>query len=155
MIRPHSDPDGATPSAAGLATLGLARLAGITGRADLREVVLAVLKTHGPRAAHNPLQFPTLVRAAALIETGMGMGLILGQRGDGRARTLAERARALLGPEDAVVLVDPAAIPKWLGPGWLEGRSQTDDRPTAYLCRGTACSLPAREPDELALPPAA
>ncbi len=155
VIRPHSDPDGATPSAAGLATLGLARLAGITGRADLREVVLAVLKTHGPRAAHNPLQFPTLVRAAALIETGMGMGLILGPRGDGRARTLAERARALLGPEDAVVLVDPAAIPKWLDPGWLEGRSQTDDRPTAYLCRGTACSLPAREPDELALPPAA
>ncbi len=35
VTRPKSDQDGATPSALGLSTLALARLAGITGRADL------------------------------------------------------------------------------------------------------------------------
>jgi uncharacterized protein YyaL (SSP411 family) len=151
VMRPHSDPDGATPGAAGLATLGLARLAGITGRRDIREVVDAILETHGPLAAHYPLHLPTLVRTAALIEAGAGLGLILGEREDPRAGALAARARELLGPEDAVVMASPNTPPKWLAPEWLEGRTLVENQPTAYLCRGTACSLPARRPEELRL----
>jgi hypothetical protein len=53
------------------------------------------------------------------------------------------------------VVWDPRqARPDWLAASWLEGRALRDGLPTAYLCRGTACSLPAVEPDELALPPA-
>ncbi len=151
VMRPRSDPDGATPAAAGLATLGLFRLAGITERADFQEVVAAVLETHGPLLARVPLHAPTLARAAALVESGAGMGLILGARGDPRTLALARRARELLGPEDAVV-VAPGTAPPWLAPTWLEGRAAVDGQPTAYLCRGTACSLPARAPDELSLP---
>ncbi len=152
VTRPKSDPDGATPSALGLSTLALARLAGITGRADLREVVDAILRTHSALAASHPLHLPTLLRAAALIDFGMGLGLILGEQEDPRTRTLAARARDLLGPEDAVVLLPPGHTPSWLAPEWLEGRDMQDGHPTAYLCRGTVCSLPAQTPDDLSLP---
>ena len=150
--RPKSDPDGATPSALGLATLGLARVAGITGRADLREVVQAILKTHSALASRHPLHLPTLVRAAALVDFGMGLGLILGDAEDPRTQALASRARDLLGPEDAVVLVTPGHHPTWLAPEWVEGREVIDGSPTAYLCRGTVCSLPAQTAPDLCLP---
>ncbi len=150
--RPKSDPDGATPSALGLATLALARLAGITGRADLRKVVDTILRTHSALATRHPLHLPTLLRAAALVDFGIGLGLILGEREDPRTRALATRARDLLGPEDAVVLVTPDHPPSWLAAGWLEGRTMIEAHPTAYLCRGTACSRPAQTPQALHLP---
>jgi uncharacterized protein YyaL (SSP411 family) len=152
ILRPGSDSDGATPAAAGLATLGLVRVAELCARADLREVVEAVIETQGPLVELAPIQFPTLVRAAALLEFGMGVALVLGPPQDPRSQALAARARQLLGPDEAVVLIDPAAVPAWLGPVWMEGREPTGDAPTAYLCRGKTCSLPAHTPEELALP---
>ncbi len=106
----------------------------------------AILRTHSALAASHPLHLPTLLRAAALIDFGMGLGLILGEQEDPRTRTLAARARDLLGPEDAVVLLPPGHTPSWLAPEWLEGRDMQDGHPTAYLCRGTVCSLPPKPP---------
>ena len=152
VTRPKSDPDGATPSALGLATLALARLAGVTGRADLREVVDRILGTHSALAARYPVHLPTLLRAAALVDFGMGLGLILGEHEDPGTHALAARARELLGPEDAVVLVSPDHPPSWLAAEWIQGREMLEGAPTAYLCRGPACSLPAQTPTDLALP---
>jgi len=154
VFRPSSDSDGATPSAAGLAVLGLLRLAELTGRADLAEIVDAVSEREGPVASRAPIYLPTLVRAAALRETQIGVAIILGPQGDPRSEALANRARALLGPEDAVVMVTPGAPPRWLASDWLAQRELRDGAPTAYLCRGRSCSLPATEPGALSLPPA-
>jgi hypothetical protein len=49
-------------------------------------------------------------------------------------------------------MVPPDSKPSWLGAGWLEGRVAKRGEPTAYLCRGRVCSLPALRPDELKLP---
>ena len=152
ILRPGSDGDGATPAAAGLAVLALLRLVELTGRGDLREVVEAVLEREGPVASRAPLYLPTLTRAAALHESGLGLALVLGDPGDARTQALAARARALLGPEDAVVIVPPGAPPVWLSAELLEGRSQRAGAPTAYLCRGQTCSLPATRPDEIRAP---
>ena len=152
IFRPSSDSDGATPAAAALATLGLVRIAELCGRDDLAELAGAVLRSQGPRAERVPLQLPTLVRAAALRDIGMGVGLVLGDPADPRTQGLAARARKLLGPEDAVVVARPDAAPAWLAPCWLEGREPRDAAPTAYLCRGRTCSLPAKTPEELHLP---
>jgi len=155
IYRPASDPDGATPSAAGLAVLALVRCAALSGRADLRSVAEGVLDTHAALIARVPIAQPSLLRAAALLEHGLGAGIVLGAADDPRTRALAARCRRLLGPEDAVVVWDPRqGRPDWLAASWFEGRALRDGLPTAYLCRGTACSLPAVEPDELALPPA-
>ncbi len=152
ILRPSSDSDGATPAAAGLATLGLARLSELCGRDDLREVALSVIEKQAALANRVPLHVPTLVRAAALLEFGMGVALVLGAPEDPRSQALAARARSLLGAEEAVVITRPDAPPAWLAPAWLEGRATREDAPTAYLCRGQTCSLPARSPEELALP---
>ena len=156
IYRPASDHDGATPSAAGLAVLALVRCAALSGRADLLAAAEGVLDAQAAYVARVPIAHPTLLRAAALLELGMGVGVVLGPPDDPRTRALAARCRRLLGPEDAVVVWDPATpVPKWLSPSWLEGRTLRDGAPTAYLCRGTVCSLPAVKPDELTLPPGA
>ena len=61
-----------------------------------------------------------------------------------------ERARLALAPDDAVVVVAPGAAPGALDPSWLAGREPAGDRPTAWVCRGTACSLPVTDPAALA-----
>ena len=152
ILRPASDSDGATPAAAGLAALGLARLSELCGRSDLREIAQSVIEKQAALANRVPVQVPTLVRAAALLDLGMGVALVLGAPEDPRSQALAARARALLGADDAVVVTPPAAAPSWLAPAWLEGRDALAGAPTAYLSRGQVCSLPAQSPEELALP---
>jgi uncharacterized protein YyaL (SSP411 family) len=155
VLRPSTDSDGATPGAAGLAVLGLVRVAALSGRRDLRGVAHAVFETHAALAERVPLHLPTLVRASALDDFGIGVGLVIGEPDDPRSRALLERARALLGPDDFALALRAGERPAWLDPTWIEGRSASGGIPTAFLCRGTVCSLPAHEPEALALPPVA
>ncbi len=149
-LRPATDSDGATPAALGLAVLGLVRLASLTGRADLDEVAQSVLATHAALATRAPLHLPTLVRAAALADAGPGVALVLGEDSDPRSRALAARARAVLGPEDAVVVA--STPPDWLAAEGLRERAPAGDEPTAYVCRGRVCSLPTSDPERLEAP---
>jgi uncharacterized protein YyaL (SSP411 family) len=148
--RPRSDHDGATPGSTGWALLGLVRVATLGGRADLARIVESVLRTHAfalERAAESE---PTLARVALLAESGLSVAVIAGDPDAARTRALADRARGVLGPEDAVVVVRPGApAPAGLDPGWLAGREPRGERPTAWVCRGTRCSLPVTDPDGL------
>ncbi len=155
VFRPPSDMDGATPSSAGLAMLGLVRVAELCGRDDLAAAAERALATQALYAERAPAAVPTALRAAALHERGLGVALILGEPDDPRSRALAAGARLLLGPEDLVIVTAPGRYPGWLAAGWSEGRTQVRDSPTAYLCRGRVCSLPATQPDALELPPGA
>jgi len=148
--RPRSDQDGATPHSTGLALLGLVRAAALSGRERLAALVRAVLRSHAFAVERLPAAFPTLLRAALLAERGLAVAVVVGDPRDAAAADLAARARRLLAPEDAVVCVaDPARAPAELDPGWLAGRHAVGGRPTAYLCRGTTCSLPVNDPDDL------
>jgi uncharacterized protein YyaL (SSP411 family) len=155
--RPRSDHDGATPGSTGWALLGLLRVATLCGRADLARIVESVLRTHAfalDRAAESE---PTLARVAMLAGSGLSVAIIAGDPGAGATRALADRARRMLGPEDAVVVVQPGApAPAGLDPAWLAGREPQSGLPTAWVCRGTSCSLPVTEPEGLAplAPPA-
>jgi uncharacterized protein YyaL (SSP411 family) len=155
--RPRADSDGATPGSTGWALLGLLRVATLSGRADLARIVESVLRTHAfalDRAAESE---PTLARAALLAESGLSVAVIAGDPNARLTQALADRARRVLGPEDAVVVVQPGApVPAGLDPAWLAGREPAGGRPTAWVCRGTSCSLPVTEPEGLAplAPPA-
>ncbi|MEE8580652.1 MAG: thioredoxin domain-containing protein [Myxococcota bacterium] len=149
--RPRSEHDGATPHAAGLATLGLLRVAEISGREALRRVATRVIRTHAYVIEAAPEAHPTLLRAVALEARGMQVAVIVGEASDPMTRALAERARRVLAPEDAVLVVAPGeATPAEIADTWLEGRRARDGRPTAYLCRGHSCSAPITEPEALA-----
>jgi uncharacterized protein YyaL (SSP411 family) len=148
--RPRPEPDGATPHAAGQAAVGLLRAAALAGRRDWEQVVERLLRSHAFAIERLPEGHPTLARAAALAERGVSVAVVAGEPGDPGVVALADRARRLLGPEDAVVVAAPGAPPAGLDPSWLAGREPVGGRPTAWVCRGTSCSLPVTDPGHLA-----
>jgi uncharacterized protein YyaL (SSP411 family) len=155
-LRPRAEPDGATPHSVGAAALGLLRAAALAGRRDWEQVVERTLRAHAFAIERLPEAHPTLARAAALGERGVSVAVIAGDEGDPATAALAARARRVLAPEDAVVLVAPGAPPPpGLDPAWLAGREPAGGRPTAWVCRGTSCSLPVTDPEALAPLPAA
>ena len=149
--RPRSEPDGATPNAAGAAALGLLRAAALTGRSEWHDIVLRVLRANAYLIERAPGAFPTFARAAAIAERGLAVAVVVGASADPATAALADRARRVLAPEDGVIVVAPgAAPPASLDPAWLLGRDAVGGRPTAYICRGTTCSLPVTDPAALA-----
>jgi uncharacterized protein YyaL (SSP411 family) len=147
--RPRSDHDGATPHSTGLAVLVLLRTAAIAGRSELRDVALSVLRTHGGMLERMPEAFPTLARAALFEARGGSLALVAGDPGDPATAALAARARRVLTPDDAVVVAAPGSMPAHVDASWITGRGPLAGRPAAYLCRGTTCSLPIVNPEEL------
>jgi len=152
-VRPRADHDGATPHSTGLAVLALVRSAALAGRADLRRVAMRVVRTHAFVLERAPAAYPTLVRAAALLERGHSVAVVAGDPDLDATRALAARARRVLAPDDAVVVAAPGRdAPAGLDPAWIRGRGSVDGRPAAYVCHGTTCSLPATDPEALAPP---
>jgi uncharacterized protein YyaL (SSP411 family) len=148
--RPRSDHDGATPHSTGLATQGLVRCAALSGREDLRRVADRVLRTHAYPLERAPAAYPTLLRAAWFAERGISVAVVVGKPQAPETQALAQRARRVLPPEVGVVVIAPgAAPPPLLDPAWVVGRDAVDGRATAYVCRGTECSLPVTDPDSL------
>ncbi|MCZ6462726.1 MAG: thioredoxin domain-containing protein [Proteobacteria bacterium] len=149
--RPRSDHDGATPHASGLATLGLARLAALSGRRDLDEIADRVIRNHAFALEQAPHAYPTLLRAVALRARGLSVAVVIGDPDDDGTRALADRARRILAPEDAVLVAAPGAPPaEGVDPTWLQGREARGGVATAYMCRGRVCSLPVTDVDQLA-----
>ena len=96
-----------------------------------------------------PQAFPTLLRAVALRARGTSVAVIVGPEDDPGTAALAERARRVLRPEDAVLATAPGdAAPTGVSPNWLADREAIDGRATAYVCLGTRCSLPVQDPAE-------
>jgi uncharacterized protein YyaL (SSP411 family) len=162
VVRPRSDHDGATPHSAGLAVIGLLRAGSIAGRSDLRSLAERVLETYASHLERSPQMLPTMARAALVAERGLSVAVIVGDSESSATRALAAQARASLRPEDAVLVIRPESTagpessdkpsesPVGVDPHWITGRRLMDGRPTAYVCRGVECSLPAVSPDELA-----
>ncbi len=149
--RPRAEPDGATPNAAGSATLGLLRAAALSGRSEWHDAATRVLRANAYSIERAPGAFPTFARASAIAARGLAVAVVVGDSADPATAALADRARRVLAPEDGVIVVAPgAAPPASLDRAWLLGREAHGDRPTAYVCRGTTCSLPVHDPDALA-----
>lgn len=148
--RPRSDHDGATPDASGLALLGLTRLAALAHDTALDGFVERAIAEHALYLERAPHAFPTLLRAVALRARGTSVAVVIGDADDAGTEALASRARRVLRPEDAVLVAAPgAALPDAVDPSWTAGREAVDGRATAYLCHGTACSLPLQDPAAL------
>ena len=97
--RPRSEHDGATPDAAGLAVLGLVRLAGLSESADLDAFVARAIDDHAPWLERMPHAFPTLLRAIALRHRGLSVAVLVGARDAPATRALADRARRCRPPK--------------------------------------------------------
>jgi uncharacterized protein YyaL (SSP411 family) len=151
--RPRSDHDGATPHSTGAALTGLLRAASLLGEPGWRDVAERTLQRHAFVLERAPEAFPTLSRAALLAERGLSVAVVIGDPEAQETRALAARARLVFAPEDAVLVHAPdAPLPARIDPFWLTGREALAGRATAYVCRGTTCSLPIHDPEALASP---
>lgn len=147
--RPRAEHGGATPDATGQAVLGLLRAGALAGETALTGVAERVLRTHALALERVPQASPVLARAAALAASGLAVAVVVGEPASPATQALADRARRVLGPEDAVVVCAPGHVPAGVDPGWLEGRGLVGGNEAAYLCRGTTCSLPVTDPAAL------
>jgi len=148
--RPRSDHDGATPHSAGLAVFGLLRVANLANDEGLGAIADRVIASHAFLLERAPQAYPTLARAVLAQARGISVAVIVGPPDDPRTTALAERARSLLLPEDAVLVGAPGVQTPGTAQSWWAGRALLDGHPTAFVCRGRSCSLPVIEPDELA-----
>jgi uncharacterized protein YyaL (SSP411 family) len=148
--RPQPDQDGATPDAAGLALLGLARLEALSHSAELDAFVEQAIAKASSFLEREPHAYPTLLRVIALRTRGTSVAVIIGDPEASETEALAARARRVLRPEDAVLVARPGApVASGLSPDWFLGREAIDGRATAYVCRGSVCSLPVQVPAQL------
>jgi hypothetical protein len=150
--RPRSDHDGATPHSTGAAVLSLLRVGALTGRRAWTGIAERVLASHTVELERMPEAFPTLARAAAVAARGPSVAVVIGS--GPAAEALASRARRVLAPEDAVVVAAPGEAPAGVDPTWLAGREARGGLATAYVCRGTTCSLPVTDASQLVPLPA-
>jgi uncharacterized protein YyaL (SSP411 family) len=143
ITRPRDVTDNATPSGTSLAVDLLARIAELTGDADLRRRATRVVDSLAEPIVRYPTAFGHLLGGADMIVHGAVAVALVGPSGDGR---LGELERAVAGQYlPSLVLAGGEEREIAL----LEGREMVDGTATAYVCRDFACELPVTTADAL------
>jgi uncharacterized protein YyaL (SSP411 family) len=138
--------DGAVPSGNAVATELMCRLHAITGDERFGNAAEASLSTWGNAALDNPHGGAQLLAVAHRASLGYGVVVVAeADRADGLLRAAVE-AHA---PELAI-LAAPAS-PSGAEVALLAGKIAVGGRSTAYVCRGSTCSAPIHDPEQLAI----
>jgi uncharacterized protein len=139
LLRPKSASDNATPSGNGTMVSVLARLYYLTGRDDHRLKAERIVTIFSGMLLQNAFGFGTLLNALELLQAGLQI-VVVGDRKNQDAQTLLHVVRDTSLPNRVLAVVPPGAA---LPPGHpAVGKGQQGGRATAYICRGTTCSLP-------------
>jgi len=145
IVRPMSGQDEATPNANGTMVSNLTALYLWTGDERYRERADAVLKAFAGAMRQNVLAHAGLLAAALDVLAPSLIVLIVPEGGDARALRRALNDVSLPGEVVQEVKAGealPASSP-------AHGKTAIDGKPTAYVCIGLQCSLPATEPTKL------
>ena len=147
IVRPRDMTDNATPCGSSAAAEALLRMASLTGSELLAEHAARLTRSIAPLAARYPLGFGNWLRVMERQTAQPTEIVVTGDPSDGRTRALLAPLRGLLPSYTFVGLTpgEPSPFPSPL----LEGRAAAD-APTAYVCHGYVCDLPARDAAALA-----
>ncbi len=135
------------PSGNAATTEALAKLYFLTGAEELRARAERTLAATGGGVGANPLGSAGLLNAADTLRRGLQV-VIIGQRGETETDRLLARTFAFSLPARALLVIPPGRTLPENHPA--HGKGQIDGRATAYVCRGTVCSLPATDVEDLA-----
>lgn len=146
IARPRHCQDNATPAGNGVMAEVLARLWHLTGEGAYRDRAEALIASFAGEVRRNFMGLATLMGGFELLQSAVQVAII-GRRGE--AETDALILAAFGAPEPLLVLqvVAPGAALPASHPAY--GKSQINGQATAYLCRGTTCSLPLTDPKDL------
>jgi uncharacterized protein YyaL (SSP411 family) len=146
IIRTKNAADNATPSGNGTLLGVLARLYYLTGDDRYRERADRLSATFSGDLNRNFFALGTFLNSNEILHAAQQI-VIVGKRADDdtrallaavHGRSLPNRVLSVIAPSDNLPDRHPAA-----------GKSQTDGKATAYVCRGTTCSLPITAPSGL------
>ncbi len=143
LVRRRDLEDHPIPSGSSSATLGLLRLAALSGERRYADAAVSHLRLLGELPGHHPQAFAHALRALAFhVGPARELALVGDPAGVGALLAVVrEEPRAALvvtgGPEGAD------------GVPLLEQRTAVDGRAAAYVCEHFACQAPVTEPDAL------
>ncbi len=154
VLHRSRDPyDHAYPGGAGLCVDALARLAELTGDKTFHDVAARAAEVYAARAAAHPTGMASLTRAIDRVARSSIEVIVVGDGARDDTRAMRSAARRAMVPRRLLVCVASAeeALSHGLDAALFEGRSAgPEGAPVAYVCRGTACEMPARSPESLA-----
>ena len=146
IIRPRSETDDATPSAASLMAASLIRLWHLTGKHEYVADADATLAAASGTIAANLFATTGLLSALDLRLHAMEVVIVAGDASP--ANHLATVARRLGDPSTILlVLPDTSDLPSRHP---AAGKTAIAGKATAYVCRGETCSPPVIGPEQLA-----
>ncbi len=147
IVRTKSAADNAVPAGNGTMAGVLARLFHLTGDAAYRERAEALVAAFSGEIQRNFFPLSTLINSNELLQNALQV-VVVGERAADGVQALLTALRGQSLPDLVLqVVADERALPAGHP---AAGKAQVDGKATAYVCRGTTCSLPITDPAELA-----
>jgi len=144
ITRTRTGFDNATPSGNGLMAENLARLFYLTGDENCRDKVEQIISGFTAQTPNQEANMPSLMAGFETLATGLQV-VVIAAAGEGEE--LVETALAAGNPNLVLTQLSPDTE---LAAGHpAKGKTQLDDRPTAYVCLGQTCGLPQTDPADL------
>ena len=146
IARTRSAADDAIPNANGITLGNLSRLYAVTGDTALREDADAILRGFSSDMKANLFGHAGLLNGFESL-LGLVQIAIVGDPDDQETHALVEEVSNHSIPDRMIIYVRSGDTLPEHHPA--AGKTQVDGKPTAYVCRGTSCSLPVTEPNQL------
>ncbi len=144
ILRVKEDFDGAIPSGNSVAVCSLLKLAAITGRAEFRDAAERSLRLFAERLTQIPQAVSNLLSGLDfMIEEPLRV-VIAGNPDSPAGRLLLRAAHAQYRP-NKVILGNSGAVDEFARTLVKDGGGAI-----AYLCAGSSCRQPTRDPEEIA-----
>ena len=147
IVRSRSAADNAVPSGNGTMVGALARLYYLTGNDAYRQRAEALIEAFAGELNRNFFPLSTYLNGAELLQAAVQV-VIVGQPGAADTEALLAAVYEICQPNQVLRGVAPdETLPK---DHPAAGKGQSEGKATAYVCRGTTCSLPIVDPLQLA-----
>jgi len=147
IVRSRFCHDHPLPNANGVMVEVLTRLYHRSGEPRYRERTDALLAAFAGETDKSPISHATYLNGLSFAQSALQI-VIRGTPGAQDTRGLRDAASSLPDPEKIVTVIGPDDPLPASHPA--AGKSMSDGRAIAYVCRGTRCSLPVQDPFALA-----
>ncbi|MGE5217418.1 MAG: thioredoxin domain-containing protein [Chloroflexota bacterium] len=140
--------DASMPSGNAMATQLLLRLSHLTSNADYRSRAEKVLRSYYETMESQPFGFAHLLCALDLYLENPKEIVIVGNPTETGLKNFIAEVHSIFLPNKVLQLAAPDAALGNLSP-LLQGKTQIEGKPTAYVCHNSTCSRPVTSPTKL------